>query len=339
MHPRRPKPKALFICGSINQTSQLHQIASVLPEVDASFTPYYGDAIADLARHLRVAEVTIGGEKRRRWCAEYLESHGLPIDWHGKRGGYDLVVTCTDMLVQPNLGDARVVLVQEGILDPETWVSRLVERFPRLLPRWIAGTALTGTSHVYDRICVASEGYRDHFVRKGVPESKVRVTGIPNFDDCRRFVTESEFPLEHFVLVCTSDGRETGKRDSRGALIRRALRIAGDRELVFKLHPNERLDRSTKEIHALAPHARVYQAGSAEHMIAKCDVLVTEWSSTVFVGMALGKEVHSYHPKRDLDAWMPIQNGGRSATNIAAVCRDLLALQPALQSVGKRVAA
>jgi hypothetical protein len=331
------RPRALFICGSINQTSQLHKVASALPEVEASFTPYYGDWFAELGRRLHVAEFTIGGNKRRKWCLDYLNSHRLAVDMHGRRGHYDLIVTCTDMLVQPNLGKAKVVLVQEGILDPENWVSRLVERFPRLFPRWFGGTALTGTSNVYDRLCVASEGYRRHFAGKGIADHKIRVTGIPNFDDCVQYLRDNEFPLSNYVLVCTSDGRETFKRDRRAELVRRALTIAGERTLVFKLHPNEPLEKCTHEIHAIAPRARVYQAGSAELMIAKCDVLITEWSSTVFVGMALGKEVYSNHPREHLEAWMPLQNGGRSATNIAAVCRELIGVQPTLRAT-KRAA-
>ena len=59
-------------------------------------------------------------------------------------------------------------------------------------------------------------------------------------------------------------------------------------------------------------------------MIASCDVLITQWSSTAFVGLALGKEVHSYHDPAELRRLLPLQNGA-AASNIAAVCRELLA--------------
>ena len=36
----RPK-KILFICGSLNQTTQMHQIANELPEYRKVFSPYY----------------------------------------------------------------------------------------------------------------------------------------------------------------------------------------------------------------------------------------------------------------------------------------------------------
>ena len=97
------KKKALFICGSLNQTTQLHQIAKELPEVEQRFTPFYGDAIVDGLRRLGLIETSIGGNKRRAWCTDYLTKHGLTIDLHGARGDYDLVVTCTDMLVPENI--------------------------------------------------------------------------------------------------------------------------------------------------------------------------------------------------------------------------------------------
>jgi hypothetical protein len=62
-------------------------------------------------------------------------------------------------------------------------------------------------------------------------------------------------------------------------------------------------------------------------MIANCDVLVTQYSSTVFVGLALGKECHSYFDLGELRRLLPLQNAS-AARNIAAVCRDVLAGAP-----------
>ena len=64
-------------------------------------------------------------------------------------------------------------------------------------------------------------------------------------------------------------------------------------------------------------------------MIANCDVLITQFSSVVFVGLALGKEVHSNHPLEMLQRLMPVQHG-RAAQNIALECRKLLASRPRL---------
>jgi hypothetical protein len=56
-------------------------------------------------------------------------------------------------------------------------------------------------------------------------------------------------------------------------------------------------------------------------MVANCDVLISEWSTLVFVALALGKECYSYHDMRMVERLAPIQNGGTSAENVAAVCR------------------
>jgi hypothetical protein len=316
------RPRVLFIAGSLNQTTQLHAVARELPECEARFTPYYGDLTVTALRHLGLLEATIGGNKRRRWCLDYLRDHQLLVDLDGHEGRYDLVVTCTDLQVPRNVRSTRLLVVQEGILDPMGLVAQVCRRL-RWLPRWLAGTALTGQSGLFDRFCVASQGYKDFFVEHGIEARKIAVTGIPNFDDCRRF-TINRFPHQGYVLVCTSDARETLKRDDRAGFVRSALEIAKGRRIIFKLHPNEGPARA-EEIRALAPGALVYSSGSAEEMIANAEVVVTQWSSTAFVALALGKEVHSHFPIEQLRQLLPIQNGGRSAGNIARVCREVLA--------------
>ena len=67
----------------------------------------------------------------------------------------------------------------------------------------------------------------------------------------------------------------------------------------------------------------MFTTGSAEEMIANCDVLITRYSSTAFVGLALGKETHSDFDMNELRRLMPLQNGS-AALNIANVCRGLL---------------
>src|SRR4029078_645006 len=98
------------------------------------------------------------------------------------------------------------------------------QRF-RWLDGWWAGTSATGLSDQYDKFCVASPGYRDLFVRRGVRPEKVVVTGIPNFDDVRRF-RDHDCPLRAFVLVCTSDIREVFSWEDRPAFIRKARAMA-----------------------------------------------------------------------------------------------------------------
>lgn len=325
------KPRVLFICGSLNQTTQLHAVSRAMAPHDAWFTPYYGDWIVDRMRHYGLIEMTIGGNKRRGWCLEYLAKHGLKVDLDGKRGGYDLVVTCTDLVVPSNVRRYPVVVVQEGILDPESWIARTCRRTP--LPNWLAGTTCTGESGLYDRFCVASEGYREDFVRRGADPAKVFATGIPNFDDCEAY-RKNDVPHHGFVLAATSDTRETLKalaepgHTSRRAFIEKVKRIAGSRQIVFKLHPNEDEARERALIEKVAPGALVFQKGSCEEMIANADVLVTQWSSVAFVGLALGKEVHSNFSIEELRRLCPIQNGGKSAFNIAKVCEGLIGWSP-----------
>jgi hypothetical protein len=197
----------------------------------------------------------------------------------------------------------------------------LVRRL-RFLPRWLAGTSATGLSDGYRAFCVASEGYREFFIRKGVRPEKIVVTGIPNFDNCRRYCS-NDFPYSRYVLVCTSPLREIFRGEDRKAFIRRAVEIAGGRPLIFKLHPNENVERATREIHRHAPGALVFSSGSAEEMIANCDVLITRFSSTAFVGLALGKETHSDFSMDEMRRLTPVQNGS-AALNIAGVCRRIL---------------
>jgi hypothetical protein len=322
------RKRVLFVCGSLNQTTQMHQIARHLEDYEQAFTPYYCEGALEALRRRGALEFTVLGEKLRARCLDYLHTQGLRVDLGGVRGPYDLALTCCDLLVPHNLRATPLVLVQEGILDPPGPALELCRRLP-FLPRWLAGTATTGLSLAYDRFCVASEGYREHFIALGVPAERLEVTGVPNFDDCRRYL-DNDFPHRGHVLVCTSDARETFKRDDRRAFIAGAARLARERgrPLVFKLHPNENEARATAEIRRHAPGALVYARGSAEHMIANCDVLVTQWSSTVFVGLALGKEVHSYFDLEHLRRLLPVQNGD-AARRIADVCRGLVERAPA----------
>jgi hypothetical protein len=318
------RPRILFIGGTINHTTQVQQIAAELPECDHAFTWYYCDGVLEVLRRLRALESTAAGYKLRARCLAHLEAQGLPLDLGGQNGPYDLAITCSDMVVPRNLRGRPLVLVQEGMTDPEDLIFRLVRAFR--LPPWLTTTSsATGLSHAYQRFCVASDGYRDLFVRKGVRPDTIVVTGIPNFDNCGRF-RENDFPHRGYVLVCSSDIRETARWENRLDFIRKVLRIAAGRQIIWKLHPNEDARRARAEIGQLAPEALVFDTGSAEEMIANCDVLVTQFSSTAYVGLALGKEVHSYFDVEELRRLCPLQNGRTSARRIANVCRQLLGL-------------
>jgi hypothetical protein len=216
-----------------------------------------------------------------------------------------------------------MVLVQEGMFDPETWRYHVARRLGPL--RALANTASTGLSHAYHRFCVASEGFRDLAIAKGCHAERVVVTGIPNFDDCESFL-DNDLPMRGYVLAATSCLRETGKTEDRMEFLRRARSIAEDRgrQLVIKLHPNERHDRAEREARTVAPEATVLTHGNTEHLIANCDVLVTKYSSVVLVAAALGKEIVSDIPPQQLRRLTPLQNGGRSADRIAQECLSVL---------------
>ena len=317
------RKRVLLIGGSLNQTTMMHRIGERLAATcDCAYSPFYCDQPLRSLQKAGLLEFTIFGGPMRRMTEEYLASNALPVDEGGVARDYDLVVTCSDLVLPKNVRNQPLVLVQEGMTDPETFAYHLVRKAN--LPLWVASTSTTGLSLKYDKFCVASDGYREFFAAKGVPRAWIEVTGIPNFDDCASYL-ENDFPHRGHVLVATSDTRETFKRDDRRALVDRALAIANGRPLVFKLHPNENHERSIREIRAWAPDALVFTSGNVNPMIANCEVLITQFSSCVFVGLALGKECHSNFDTGELKKLVPLQNGGTSAANIAAVCEGLLA--------------
>jgi hypothetical protein len=318
----------------------MHAIARELgPAIDAWFSPYYVDGVMKLWRALGLMDMTIAGRPWWKRCLGYLQSQGLNLDIEGKlhSNDYDLVFHCQDAIVPKNIRDKRVILVQEGMTDPEGLAYWLVKHLG--LPRWAASTAPTGTSDLYEKFCVASEGYRELFIRKGVNPEKIVVTGIPNFDDMEQY-TQNDLPDRDYVLVCTSDTRETlNFRDNREKFLQRCVKLAAGRRVVFKLHPNERHDRNSREIRRYFPDAEIRTSGSAEQMVANASTLICEYSTLAFVGIALGKEVHTYYDIEELHRLLPLQNK-RAAKNIASVAREMLSLpEPAAPSLDLRAAA
>ncbi len=315
------KKKILFIGGSRNQTTQMHKVATELSEYDTYFTPHYADGVVEHLRRLKLTEMTVVGNKLVKKCLDYLNEHQLKIDFRGQNDDYDLVVTCSDLLVQKNLRGKKVVLVQEGMIDPINWVFHLVTKI-KFLPLWMAGTSIAGLNDHYEFFCVASEGFKQMFIERGVKPEKIRVTGIPNFDYCIEYAN-NDFPHKDFVLVCTSDLREKYHFENRKKFIQFALEKADGRQLIFKLHPNENHERAAREINRQAPDALVYTSGSAEEMIANCHTLITRYSSTILVAAALDKRVISDFDEDTIRKMKPVQNGN-AAARIADICRDIL---------------
>ncbi len=316
------RPSILFIGGALNQTKIAHAVAEHLQGTfDTWFSPYFVDkGMIRLLDRADLLEWTALGGVMKSQSLEYLNDHGLQVDEGGSRDDYDLIVTTSDLLVQNSIRDKKIVLLQEGMTDPENFVYHVVRRLK--LPRYLASTATFGQSDAYHYMCVASDGYREKFIRNGANPAKVVVTGVPHWDDLGTLAFEgNDFPLRNYVLVATSDARETLKVDWRKRFLRRAAAIADGRPTVFKLHPNENAVRATREIKSVVPDALVFQTGNANHMIAHSNLLVTQYSTLAYTGLALGKEVHSYFDMGELRRLLPVQNGGSSAAAMAEVAR------------------
>jgi hypothetical protein len=313
--------KILFICGSLNQTTMMHKIAGYFPEGECYFTPYYSDGFLKYLSRTSLLDFSILGGQFKKRTIDYLKKHNLKIDYAGADQEYDLIYTCSDLIMPKNIRGNKVILVQEGMTDPENFIYYLVKYLK--LPRWLASTSVTGLSNAYSKFCVASEGYRKLFIKKGVDPTKIEITGIPNFDNCREFI-RNDFPYKNYVLVATSDIRETYKYENRKKFIEYAKEIANGKQLIFKLHPNEDVERATAEINEYAPGALVFPTGNTSHMIANCDILITRYSSVVYVGLALGKEVFSDFNVNELKELVPLQNGGTSAVSIAEIGKRLM---------------
>lgn len=311
----------LFICGSLNQTTMMHKISSHLAEFNCYFTPFYADGVIGLVSRAGLADFSILGGRHRQATETYMRKEKLPVDFGGTQRTYDAVISGTDLLIQNNIRGKRLLLVQEGMTEAENILYFLVKYLK--FPRFLANTAATGLSNAYDVFCVASPGYRDLFIRKGVNPDKIVVTGIPNYDNAVQYL-KNDFPHHGYVLAATSSIRETMKFDDRERFLRQVKQIAAGRNVIFKLHPNENADRASREIRKHFPDEPIYTGGNVHHMIANCDVLIAQNSSVVYTGLALGKAVYSSLDRDVLKKLLPIQNGGKSGERIAEVCRQLV---------------
>lgn len=300
----------------------MHKISHHLQsKYDCHFTPYYADGLINILARLGLLQATSLGLRHQNDTLAYIKKHHLKLDLRGASFDYDLVITGSDLVIQRNIGDKRLILVQEGITEPENLFYYLVKWFK--FPRYLANTSTTGLSNKYDVFCVSSNGYRDKFIQKGVDPDKIVVTGIPNFDDFEKY-RENDFPFKGFVLVATTPLRETFRYDNRKEFLKRCYRIASGRQIIFKLHPTEIVSRAEREIMKYCPGALVFTQGSVEHMIAKADVVITQQSTCTFTALALQKEVYTYLDVEELQRLMPIQNHGTSAEKIANICGMVL---------------
>ncbi len=319
--------KILFIVGSPNQTSQMHQIASNLPDYDCYFSQFFSDnlLIKSVVKSGLLDQTILAGHWKDK-ADKYLHNHNLKNDYAGKayNNNYDLVVLCTELIVPSSLRHVKTVWVQEGMVDVLTSRAKIVRALN--LPGFLAGsTALNGSANLCDVYCTASDGYKDYFSKLGTDDEKLLVTGMINYDNIAATIVDNNFPHHGYVFVATSDIRECYGTDDRPAFLKQAVKIAKGRQMIFKLHPNEIVDRAIQEIEDNTPSdTLIFTDGNINHMIANCSELITQYSTVVYTGMALNKKVHSYFEIDFLKRLAPIQNGGVSAANIAEVCREYI---------------
>jgi len=300
----------------------MQQISRHLQDFDCWFSQIFADtaALRALLKHTTFADGTVVAESFREKSEHYLQQFGAQIDYRGEKNQYDLVVNCSDMIVAKKFRETKTIWVQEGMIDKPTLLTGLVKAFG--MPAYFtADTSLNGSTNICDIYCAASEGYKDYFANYGTDPSKLIVTGIPNYDNQHQFMN-NDFPLHNYVMVATSDMRETYRFENRRAFIKKAAKIADGRQLLFKLHPNEKVSRAEAEIVKYAPAGTLtFSNGNTNHMIANCCELITQYSTVVYTGIVLGKKVHSYFDLETLKRLAPLQNGGTSAKNIAQICR------------------
>lgn len=320
--------KAFFVIGSINQTTQMHQISKHLPEFDPYFSQYFGNhPIIRATTEWGWFDYSILGKGQFKLNADdYLKEHDLKNDYRGKvyNHDYDLTFLCNDLIVPKIVRRSKSIWVQEGMIDRMTKWAKVVHRLK--LPRYLAlGTSLNGSSNLCDIFCVASEGYKEHLVKMGTDPEKIIVTGIPNFDDPKAFL-DNDFPERDYVLVATSDIREVLGKDDRMSFLHHCKEIVGNRRVLFKLHPNEQRERAVAEIHSIFPDDTiVLSEGNTSEIIANCTELITQYSTVVYTGIQLGKKVHSYFDIDELYRLCPVDTNGTSAEIIAEIGRQFAA--------------
>ena len=323
------KKNILCIVGSLNQTTQLHDIARFLDkEYDIYYSQLYGDGLAyKFVAESGFFDNTVLGKNSSFTLKskQYIKDNGLIYDYRGASKGieYDMAILSTDLVVPRSFLAKKTVWVQEGMIDPLTSLAKMVKKLK--LPTFLPGnTSLNGTSNKADIYFAASKGYKQYFNALGTESNKILTTGVPNFDNIIE-MQNLQFDYREYVLVATSDIRDLGGNEDRVHFIQECVKIADGRQLIFKLHPNENFEKSSREIRENTPaDTMIFNTGSIDPMIAHCHTLITQYSSTVYLGMILGKKIYSYFPIEELKANVPIQNGGKSAEIISEIIRDFM---------------
>lgn len=325
------KKKIICVVGSLNQTKQLHLISKHLNEdFDIYFTQIYGEGLFyRVVAESGVMDNTVLGKDSSftKLSREYILDNQLQYDYRAQSKGnqYDLALLSTDMIVPKTLRRIKSIWVQEGMIDPIKTSGILIKKLG--LPTYFTSdTSLNGTSNRADIYCAMSSGYKDYFSKWGTDRAKIIITGVPNFDNIISFA-ENPYPESGFVLIATSDIRELGGNENRVDFFKKCREIARDRKVIYKPHPNENLNRVTREVKMVIPDVDIITKPVLDTLIAHCDTFITQWSSSAYVGLVMGKTIYSYFPIEELEANKPLQNGGKSAEIIAQIAREFIAFE------------
>jgi hypothetical protein len=86
--------KILFIGGSMNQTRMVYKVAKHLDsEYECTFTPMYTTGGFEILRRTGWLDFTVVGGQARQKTETFFRKHNLKVDYGGRQGDYDLVVT------------------------------------------------------------------------------------------------------------------------------------------------------------------------------------------------------------------------------------------------------
>ena len=139
------RKKIIFLCGSVHQARIMLEISKKLQTTyDCFFSPMYANGILKLLSFIKITDFTDLSGYFRDATLYFLQENQLPIDDGAEKNNYNLVVTCSDLIIQKNIKNKPIILVQEGMTDPENLSFKLVKHLK--FPRWLAGTASFGLS-------------------------------------------------------------------------------------------------------------------------------------------------------------------------------------------------
>lgn len=233
---------------------------------------------------------------------------------------FDLLIVYGNAKLPRKLTEIPRVFIQDALAEPVSTDSP--KRTPVThghLP--LPSSSSSGFKDHFELYFLASEGDAQLLESAGIPANRLRVSGVPAFDHLAAFVNR-KFRTSPYVLVCTSAIREKGGREDRVAFLEGCRRVAGDRKLIFQLHPLEKHRRAVAEIEKIfGKDSEIFLHSSTGELVANCQELISNGAPALYFALALGKKVHTAVSSGALRRYVPIQNGGNAALLIADILR------------------